>query len=178
MAFGPGLAVTPIATGGSIMQQIPTSRAIIYALVITGLAGVVITSWVRQGVARAEAERVIPATVHITTVTAAPDYAKPWHLEATKTISGSGAIIGGHRIITNAHNVAWAVSIDVQRPGLPKKFSAHVQQVDHTCDLALLTVDDPAFFNGHCVRISDRRRSGLGHVGHRFTVGRRQVRAQ
>jgi S1-C subfamily serine protease len=130
------------------MQQIPASRTIIYALVITGLAGLAAASWIRQAVARAEAERVIPATVQITTVTAAPDYAKPWQLEATETISGSGAIIGGQRILTNAHNVAWAVSIDVRRPGLQKKFSARVQHVDHTCDLALLTVDDPAFFDG------------------------------
>jgi len=130
------------------MQQIPTSRAITYALVVAALVGLAITSWIRQAVARAEAERVIPATVQITTVTAAPDYAKPWQLEATETIVGSGAIIDGHRILTNAHNIAWAVSIDVRRPGLQKKFSARVQHVDHTSDLALLTVDDPVFFDG------------------------------
>lgn len=130
------------------MQQIPASRVIIYAFIIAGLAGVAVTSWVRQVIARAEAERVIPATVQITTITAAPDYEKPWQLEATKTISGSGAIISGHRILTNAHNVAWAASIDVRRPGLQRKFSARVQHVDHECDLALLAVDDPAFFSG------------------------------
>jgi len=130
------------------MQKIPASRSIIYVLVIAGLAGVAAASWVRQVIARAEAERVIPATVQITTVTAAPDYAKPWQLEATETFSGSGAIISGNRILTNAHNVAWAASIDVSRPGLQKKFSAHIQYVDHGCDLALLTVEDPAFFKG------------------------------
>jgi S1-C subfamily serine protease len=130
------------------MQRIPASRTFTYALVIACLGGVVVTSWIRQVIARAETERVIPATVQITTVTAAPDYAKPWQLEATKTISGSGAIIGGHRILTNAHNVAWAASIEVHRPGLQKKFSARVLHVDHACDLALLTVDDPAFFDG------------------------------
>jgi S1-C subfamily serine protease len=145
---GSSFAVTLVGKGGSIMQQIPASRVITYALIIAGLAGVMVTSWIRQVIARAEAERVIPATVQITTVTAAPDYVKPWQLEATETISGSGAIIGGHRILTNAHNVAWAVSIDVRRPGLQRKFSARVQHVDHTCDLALLTVDDPAFFDG------------------------------
>ena len=130
------------------MQQIRASRATIYALVIAGLAVVVVSSWIRQVIARSEAERVIPATVQVTTVTAGPDYAKPWQLKATKSISGSGAIIGAHRILTNAHNVAWAASIDVRRPGLQRKFSARVLHVDHSCDLALLTVDDPAFFNG------------------------------
>ncbi|MBP2681753.1 MAG: protease, partial [Candidatus Krumholzibacteriota bacterium] len=115
---------------------------------IACLGGVVVTLWIRQVIARAEAERVIPATVQITTVTAAPDYAKPWQLKATKTVSGSGAIIGGNRILTNAHIVAWAANIEVRRPGLQKKFSAHVLHVDHTCDLALLTADDSAFFQG------------------------------
>ena len=130
------------------MQRIPASRAFTYALVILCVAGVAVTSWIRQVIARAETERVIPATVQITTVTAAPDYAKPWQLKATKTISGSGAIIGGHRILTNAHIVSWAASIEVRRPGLQKKFSAHVLHVDHSCDLALLTADDSAFFQG------------------------------
>jgi S1-C subfamily serine protease len=130
------------------MRQIPASRIIIYSLVIAGLAGIAVSSWVRQVIARAEAERVTPATVQITTLTAAPDYAKPWQLKAKETISGSGAIISGNRILTNAHNVAWAASIDVRRPGLQKKFSAYVQHVDHGCDLALLTVEDPAFFDG------------------------------
>lgn len=130
------------------MQQVPASRAITYAVIIAGLAAVVLTSWIRQVIARAEAERVIPATVQITTVTAAPDYSKPWQLEATEKISGSGAIIEGHRVLTNAHNIAWAASIDVSRPDLQKKFAARVEHVDHTSDLALLTVDDPAFFAG------------------------------
>jgi S1-C subfamily serine protease len=119
-----------------------------YALILACLAGVAVALWIRQVVARAEAERVIPATVQITTVTAGPDYAKPWQLKATETISGSGAIIAGHRILTNAHNVAWAASIEVRRPGLQRKFSARVLHTDHSCDLALLTVDDPAFFDG------------------------------
>ena len=88
------------------------------------------------------------ATVQITTVSAAPDFDKPWQLKATETSSGSGAIIGGERILTNAHNVAWAASIEVRRPGLQKKFAARVQHIDHGCDLALLVVDDPAFFKG------------------------------
>jgi S1-C subfamily serine protease len=119
-----------------------------YALVIVGIAAIVVPSWIEEVVARAEAERVLPATVQITTVTSAPDYEKPWQLKATKTISGSGAIISGRRILTNAHNVAWEADISVRRPGIQKKFTARVEHVDHTCDLALLTVDDPAFFEG------------------------------
>ena len=130
------------------MQSIPRSRAILYSVIVLGLAVGLATTWVRQVLARGEARRVSGATVQITTVTAAPDYAKPWQLKATEASSGSGAIIAGDRILTNAHNVAWAVSIEVQRPGLQKKFPARVAHIDHGCDLALLDVDDPAFFTG------------------------------
>ncbi len=128
------------------MQRIPRSRTLIYSAIVIVLAGVAVTTRVQQVVARAEAQKVAGATVQITTVTAAPDYAKPWQLKGTATSSGSGAIIDGNRILTNAHNVAWAVSIEVRRPGLQKKFPARVAHIDHGCDLALLTVDDPAFF--------------------------------
>ena len=130
------------------MQRIPRSRAIIYSTIALALAVGSAGSWVRQAVARGEARRVSGATVQISTVTAGPDYAKPWQLNATETFTGSGAIITGNRILTNAHNVAWAVSIEVRRPALQKKFPARVQYIDHGTDLALLVVDDPAFFAG------------------------------
>ena len=55
-------------------------------------------------------------------------------------------IIHGNRILTNAHAVDYAASIEVKRPGIQKQFLAHVDQIDHGCDLALLTVEDEDFF--------------------------------
>ncbi len=43
-----------------------------------------------------------------------PDPFKPWTKQAPQQISGSGVIIDGHRILTNAHVVLYASQIQVQ----------------------------------------------------------------
>jgi len=62
--------------------------------------------------------------------------------------TGSGFIISGRRILTNAHNIANQNWILVQRHGIPKKYPAKVLAVGHECDLALLGVDDDDFWAG------------------------------
>jgi S1-C subfamily serine protease len=62
--------------------------------------------------------------------------------------TGSGFIISGERIITNAHNVANQNWVLVQRHGIPKKYPAKVVAVGHECDLAVLNVEDPSFWEG------------------------------
>ena len=75
-----------------------------------------------------------------------PDYASPWQRQGIHTVTGSGAIIAGNRILTNAHVVADHTLVEVQREGSGITFSADVAFVCHTCDLALLTVSDKSFF--------------------------------
>ncbi len=75
-----------------------------------------------------------------------PDLASPWQKRPMDQVSGSGAIIADHRILTNAHVVVYAVDIQVSRHGDPEMYAARVLSIDHERDLALLTVDDPAFF--------------------------------
>ncbi|MFH0879642.1 MAG: serine protease, partial [Lentisphaerota bacterium] len=60
----------------------------------------------------------------------------------------SGCIIKGKKILTNAHVVSDETFIQVRRYGDSKKFQARVIDVSHAADLALLSVDDPAFFDG------------------------------
>ncbi|MHC5086032.1 MAG: S1C family serine protease, partial [Planctomycetota bacterium] len=59
---------------------------------------------------------------------------------------GSGFVIEGNRILTNAHNVANQRYIEVKKQNLAKRYPAQVQYVGHDCDLALITVLDPDFF--------------------------------
>jgi S1-C subfamily serine protease len=59
--------------------------------------------------------------------------------------TGSGFIISGRRILTNAHNVANQNWVIVQRHGIPKKYPATVVAVGHECDLALISVEDDDF---------------------------------
>ncbi len=88
------------------------------------------------------------AIVKIYTVNSKPDYFNPWKMLNTGNISGSGCIIKGKRILTNAHVVADHTFIQVRRYGQAKRFSARILSVSHEADLALLTVEDENFFSG------------------------------
>jgi S1-C subfamily serine protease len=76
------------------------------------------------------------------------DYLQPWQAGAPGYGNGSGFIIEKRRILTNAHVISDTTFIEVQRDGDPRRFPAKVAFVAHDCDLAILTVDDPAFFEG------------------------------
>jgi S1-C subfamily serine protease len=73
-------------------------------------------------------------------------YEAPWRLENPMSVTGSGAIIAGHRILTSAHVVADGKFIQVKRAGGDEKYEAEVEIVGHQCDLAVLKVNDPKFF--------------------------------
>lgn len=76
------------------------------------------------------------------------DYFRPWTSPDTARVTGSGFIIEGNQIITNAHVIANAASIKVHTPGNRRKFEAKVKMIGHDCDLALLEVSDLSFFEG------------------------------
>jgi S1-C subfamily serine protease len=75
-----------------------------------------------------------------------PDVLSPWQKAGTETATGSGVIIDGNRILTNAHVVEDAVHIEVKRAGMSEQFVATADFIGHECDLALLTVADDRFF--------------------------------
>ncbi len=91
--------------------------------------------------------RTKQAIVKIYTVSKVPNYLEPWNSSMRRS-SGSGAIISGNRILTNAHVVANNTFIEVQRFGERKRYQAKVLSVSHQADLALLKVDDQHFFEG------------------------------
>jgi S1-C subfamily serine protease len=62
--------------------------------------------------------------------------------------TGSGAIIEGGFILTNAHVVANQAFLEVQRYGERKRYIAKVFAVSHQADLALLKVEEEAFSKG------------------------------
>jgi len=75
-----------------------------------------------------------------------PNYQQPWQLINQEQLSGSGAVIEGGRILTNAHVVSDAVYVQVRKAGDPVKYTARVEFVGHDTELAVLRVDDPAFY--------------------------------
>lgn len=93
------------------------------------------------------ANMIEDAIVKIVTVSKSADYRSPWNV-AIHQSSGSGSIIQGDRILTNAHVVANATFIEVIRHGETKHYKAYVEYVSHQADLALLRVVDSKFFDG------------------------------
>lgn len=88
------------------------------------------------------------ALVKIYTSSSIPDYYNPWTMMSSAQGTGSGCIISGKKILSNAHVVGYATFVQVRRHGDARRYTARVLNVSHTADLALLTVDDPAFFDG------------------------------
>ncbi|MCX6090415.1 MAG: serine protease, partial [Candidatus Atribacteria bacterium] len=76
----------------------------------------------------------------------APDYYNPWNMQGPQSVTGSGAIIQGNRILTNAHVVSDVTFLQVRRHGETQRYPARVVAISHQVDLALLEVDDSTFF--------------------------------
>jgi len=91
--------------------------------------------------------QVQDSIVKIYTVSKIPDYSTPWNSSMRRS-NGSGSIIMGNRILTNAHVVANQTFIEVKRHGDTKRYQAHVEYISHQADLALLMLEDDSFFKG------------------------------
>ncbi len=100
------------------------------------------------GAGIAQATPVAKSLVRIEATSQEPDYKAPWNPGEVSGGVGAGFIISGNRIMTNAHVVSNARFLTVSKEGDPKPRPARVLFIAHDCDLALLTVDDPAFFKG------------------------------
>ena len=83
----------------------------------------------------------------ITTTSQDPNYREPWAAGAISGAVGTGFIIDGERILTNAHVVSNARFLTVEKEDDPRKYTAKVQFIGHDCDLAVLKVNEPGFFN-------------------------------
>ena len=96
------------------------------------------------------------SVVKIYTVYNTYDYDRPWQMKGQNSCSGSGTIIDGKRILTNAHVVADHTFIQVRKAGDAKRYTAEVEVVAHKCDLAILKVNDDSFYeNVDPVQIGD-----------------------
>ena len=85
--------------------------------------------------------------IKVFTASVAYDYDSPWQVAKIENATGSGCIISGQQILTNAHVVSNATFIEVQLYGHPTKYTATVKAISHEADLALLVVEDSDFFN-------------------------------
>eukprot|EP00892_Ulva_mutabilis_P000485 jgi/Ulvmu1/10437/UM062_0034.1 len=87
-----------------------------------------------------------------------PNYSLPWQRQRQYSSSSSGfAVLWGdvdsdgnpkRWLLTNGHSVEYHSQVRVKRRGDDKKYLARVLAIGTECDLALLTVDDAAFWEG------------------------------
>jgi S1-C subfamily serine protease len=77
-----------------------------------------------------------------------PNYRQPWLSGFTGGGSGTGWVVSKERILTNAHVVSNSRFLTLEKENDPKKYIAQVEFVAHDCDLAVLKVNDPSFFQG------------------------------
>jgi S1-C subfamily serine protease len=95
----------------------------------------------------AEQQSLEKSVVLIRSATQDFDYTTPWKQSAMSQGIGSGFIIAGKRILTNAHNVSNAKYIELKKENIAKRYHSRVAFIGHDCDLAILLVDDETFFD-------------------------------
>jgi S1-C subfamily serine protease len=88
------------------------------------------------------------AIVKIYVAAVMPDAFAPWRPGSSSDKTGSGAVIEGRRIITNAHVVEGHTFVQARLHGRPEKHPARVTFVSHEADLALVELEEPERLDG------------------------------
>ncbi|GLT70536.1 hypothetical protein SLA2020_426100 [Shorea laevis] len=95
--------------------------------------------------------RVVPAmdaVVKVFCVHTEPNFSLPWQRKRQYSSNSSGFVIGGRRVLTNAHSVEHHTQVKVKKRGSDTKYLATVLAIGTECDIAMLTVDDDEFWEG------------------------------
>ncbi|XP_050223550.1 protease Do-like 9 [Mercurialis annua] len=95
--------------------------------------------------------RVLPdmdAVVKVFCVHTEPNYSLPWQRNRQYSSFSSGFVIGGRRILTNAHSVEHYTQVKLKKRGSDTKYLATVLAIGTECDIAMLTVDGDEFWEG------------------------------
>jgi S1-C subfamily serine protease len=76
-----------------------------------------------------------------------PDILHPWTKQTPREASGTGVVISGKRILTNAHMVLYSSQLFIQSQQSSEKLTATVEAVSPGMDLAVLKLEDESFFD-------------------------------
>ncbi|ONK69482.1 uncharacterized protein A4U43_C05F23410 [Asparagus officinalis] len=96
----------------------------------------------------AKAVPSMDAVVKVFCVHTEPNFSLPWQRKRQYSSSSSGFIIGGRRVLTNAHSVEHFTQVKLKKRGSDTKYLATVLAIGTECDIALLTVSDDEFWEG------------------------------
>ncbi|XP_019090130.1 PREDICTED: putative protease Do-like 11, mitochondrial [Camelina sativa] len=96
-------------------------------------------------------ELILDSVVEVSSTSTVYSKSKPWETLDEKSSKGSGFVIAGKKILTNAHVVRAMndhTSVNVKKHGSPINYKAKVQKISHECDLAILKIDSDKFWDG------------------------------
>jgi S1-C subfamily serine protease len=99
--------------------------------------------------APAKTNPVENSVVKIFATLRAPDPFKPWTKQAPRDVTGTGVVIEGKRILTNAHVALYASQMQVQANQSGDKLPATIEFIAPGIDLAVLKLEDESFFDTH-----------------------------
>jgi S1-C subfamily serine protease len=97
----------------------------------------------------ANSSTVEKSVVKIFSTKREPNLSEPWTKQAPEEMTGSGVVISGKRILTNAHVVLYSTQVRVQANQASDKISATVVAITPSMDLAILKLEDESFFDSH-----------------------------
>ena len=103
--------------------------------------------WTSAAATLSAADAVRDSVVKISVTQRGPNFSQPWTKHASQEASGTGFVIAGRRILTNAHVVQYASQIYIQPHQSADKLPAKVLGMSQAIDLAVLGLtDDDSFF--------------------------------
>lgn len=88
------------------------------------------------------------SVVKINVTQRSPDFLRPWTKASPSKSSGSGVVIAGPRILTNAHVVMHASEIFVQLSRGGDPLTARLTAIAPGMDLAIIELEDPSALDG------------------------------
>ena len=95
---------------------------------------------------------LLDSTVKLFCVHTEPSFSMPWQRKRQFASTSTGFMVAGpdgeRWLLTNAHAVEYGTQIKVKRRGDDTKFLATVLAAGTECDIALLSVADPEFWEG------------------------------
>ncbi len=95
----------------------------------------------------AKEDKIRNSVVKISATMRFPDYTSPWTKRSPSEASGTGVVIDGKRILTNAHMVTYASQLFVESNQSSEKLPARVEAVSPGIDLAVIKLEDESFFD-------------------------------
>jgi S1-C subfamily serine protease len=150
-----GVPAAPVVTPPPAGAAVPAPSAALPGVITpaqTAPVAPITPSAAPQGTPISEAneseKELEKSVVQIFTAFQEPNWSSPWIYDMPHRASGTGFLIDGNRIMTNAHVVAWTSQLVIRKYHDPKPYFAKVEFVAHDIDLAVLKVDDPSFYDG------------------------------